>query len=132
MIDRIYIHISIETYLGVIVRLFYSLFGVRWPLAKVFPELQTIRKDFLRPVCTLLGTFLGLPGFLFALVFIPVAQVSPHDNFRQLYVCVCNIRQDKFIGMKIKAVNKYLSLRRTQKNVYVLVMYLCKTSRLLN
>ena len=65
-------------------RLVYSLFSIRWPLAKVFPGLQTIRKDFLRPVCTLLGIFLGLLGFLFVLVFIPVAQVSPHDNFRQL------------------------------------------------
>ena len=64
-------------------RLVYSLFSIRWPLAKVFPGLQTVRRDFLRPVCTLLGTFLGLPGFLFALVFIPVAQVSSQDNFRQ-------------------------------------------------
>ena len=74
---------SIETYLGVIVRLVYSLFSIRWPLAKVFPGLQTIRRDFLGPVCTLLGTFLGLPGFFFALVFIPVAQFSSQDNFRQ-------------------------------------------------
>jgi len=53
-----YIYTSIETYLGVIVRLVYSLFSIRWPLAKVFPGLQTIRRDFVRPVCTLLGTFL--------------------------------------------------------------------------
>merc|ERR1711966_15473 len=51
--------------------------------ANVFPGLQTIRRDFLRPACTLLGTFLALPGFFFALVFIPVAQVSSQDNFRQ-------------------------------------------------
>ena len=80
----IYIYISIETYLGVIVRLFYSLFGVRWSLAKVFPGLQTIRRDLLRPFCTLLGTFLGLPGFVFALVFNPIAQVSFNNVRRPL------------------------------------------------
>ena len=77
--------ISIETYLGVIVRLFYSLFVYSLATRQSFyPGLQTIRKDLLRPVCTLLGTFLGFLGVFFVLVFSPVAQVSPHDNFRQL------------------------------------------------
>ena len=80
-----YICIYIKTYLGVIVRLFYSLFFYLLATRQSFyPGLQTIRKDFLRPVCILLGTFLGFSGFFFVLVFSPVAQVSPHDNFRQL------------------------------------------------
>ena len=56
--------------------------SICWPLAKVFPGLQIIRRDFLRPFCTILGTFLGLRGFPFALVFNLIAQLS-QDNFWQ-------------------------------------------------